>query len=82
MIAAAPGACGSLVIFNSSGETGWNPMPALAVFGQQAITIRTIVRNENAESKGRKGANLIRMLQQQTLGGLYNEELWIDNKIG
>src|SRR5262249_2504344 len=25
MIAGAPGACGSLVIFNSSGEMGWKP---------------------------------------------------------
>src|SRR5713226_2688283 len=30
MIAGAPGASGSLVILSSSGETGWNPTPALA----------------------------------------------------
>src|SRR6202140_4871348 len=30
MIAGAPGACGSLVSFSSSGETGWNPTPAFA----------------------------------------------------
>jgi hypothetical protein len=30
MIAGAPGASGSLVILSSSGETGWNPIPAFA----------------------------------------------------
>src|ERR1700731_2919122 len=40
MTAAAPGACGSLVICSSAGETGSNP--ALTVCGRQAHKARTM----------------------------------------
>jgi hypothetical protein len=41
MIAGAPGAIGSLVIFSSSGEAGWNPTPACA-FCAPKIQIATV----------------------------------------
>jgi hypothetical protein len=50
MMAGAPGARASLVILISSGKTGWNPIPALAVRGaniQNASPIATHLHNLN-----------------------------------
>src|SRR5690348_4245676 len=52
MIAGAPGACGSLVILSSSGETGWNPT-ARAAIGLSMANARTDTNAENVTAGGR-----------------------------
>src|ERR1700694_5194139 len=42
MMAGAPGASGSLVIFDSSGDTGWKPPPAFSVAGWYVATPSSI----------------------------------------
>src|SRR5437016_5030909 len=55
MIAGAPGACGSLAIFSSSGEIGWKPSPALTVPGRYAAKARRVTSaNQEAPKRGRR----------------------------
>src|ERR1700730_9716998 len=53
MMAGAPGASGSLVIFASSGDTGWKPPPAFTVTGWYVATPSsiTIANDEGANRR-------------------------------
>src|ERR1700730_2210881 len=53
MMAGAPGASGSLVIFDSSGDTGWKPPPAFTVAGWYVATPSsiTIANDEGANRR-------------------------------
>src|SRR6266404_2232506 len=64
-MAAAPGACGSLAILSSSGETGWNPGPAHASgvaivqikAKNNAIRYLASERKESFEASGKRQGN-------------------------
>src|SRR3977135_1781619 len=51
--AGPPAACGSLAIFNSSGETGWNPTPADTSGGKRRDNATTITAKENTANEWR-----------------------------
>src|SRR3981081_1107289 len=53
MMAGAPGASGSLVIFDSSGDTGWNPPPAFTIAGWYAAIPRSITIANQQRAKRR-----------------------------
>src|SRR5215471_5277534 len=78
MMADAPGAFGSAVIFNSSGLTGWNPTLAVANRGNKSVKTHA-VRNATtriAPSEPLRFRDTVRPSrdEQNLLSGLWEEE--------